>query len=238
MRIIVSTYDKEGLLNFFNRISDTKPEIYASDGTYKFLQLNHVKCEKVSSLTGFDSHLGGRVKTLHPALYAGILSKRDAAYNDELQMFGYKEFNLVISNLYPFREAADRRDLEDLDEMIENIDVGVVSLIRAAAKDFSNVSVIVDRNDYGGIADQILEKGTIDIEIRRILALKAFSYVASYDITIYRELHHKIGSSVPGELFLHYQDGIRLRYSENPDQIGMLYSDGSPFGIPASEKIN
>ena len=195
MRIIVSTYDKEGLLNFFNRISDTRPEIYASDGTYKFLQSNHVKCEKVSSLTGFDSLLGGRVKTLHPALYAGILSKRDAASNDELQMFGYKEFDLVISNLYPFREAADRGDL---DEMIENIDVGGVSLIRAAAKNFSNVSVIVDRNDYEGIADQILEKGAIDIETRRILALKAFSYVASYDMTIYRELHHKIGSSVPG----------------------------------------
>ena len=235
MRIIVSTYDKEGLLNFFNRISDTRPEIYASDGTYKFLQSNHVKCEKVSSLTGFDSLLGGRVKTLHPALYAGILSKRDNASNDELQMFGYKEFDLVISNLYPFREAADRGDL---DEMIENIDVGGVSLIRAAAKNFSNVSVIVDRNDYEGIADQILEKGAIEIETRRMLALKAFSYVALYDMTIYRELHHKVGSSVPGELFLHYQDGIRLRYGENPDQIGMLYSDGSPFGIPASEKLN
>ena len=145
-------------------------------------------------------------------------------------MFGYKELDLVILNLYPFREPAERGDLGVI---IENIDVGGVSLIRAAAKNFSNVSVIVDRNDYEGIADQILEKGTIEIETRRILALKAFSYVASYDMTIYRELHHKIGSSVLEKLFLHYQDGIKLRYGENPDQTGMLYSDGSPFGIPA-----
>lgn len=235
MRIIVSTYDKDGLLDFFKIISSIRPEIYASDGTYKFLQSSNIKCEKISSLTGFDSLLGGRVKTLHPALYAGILSKRDATSNDELQMFGYKEFDLVISNLYPFRESAIKGDL---DEMIENIDVGGVSLIRAAAKNFSNVAVLVDQKDYDLVAKQIVEIGSIDIETRKTLALKAFSYVSVYDMTIYRELHRKIGSSVPEELFLHYQDGVKLRYGENPDQMGSLYSDGSTFGIPASEKLN
>jgi phosphoribosylaminoimidazolecarboxamide formyltransferase/IMP cyclohydrolase len=235
MRIIVSTYEKEGLLNFFKKISGMRPEIYASDGTYKFLQSNNVKCEKVSTLTGFDSLLGGRVKTLHPALYAGILSRRDASSNDELQMFGYKEFDLVISNLYPFKEAAVKGDL---DEMIENIDVGGVSLIRAAAKNFSNVAVVVDQGDYGIVADQIAGSGSIDLETRKVLALKAFAYVSIYDMTIYRELHSKIGASAPEHLFLHYSDGVKLRYGENPDQTGSLYSDGSSFGIPGSEKLN
>ncbi len=135
MKALISVYNKSGLLDFLKFMGNNIELIYATDGTFKYLSDNGIKAFPTSELTGFGDILDGRVKTLHPAIFSGLLSKRDLKSNNELKKYNYPDFDILISNLYPFSEAATG----DLAKMIENIDIGGVSLIRAAAKNYKTL---------------------------------------------------------------------------------------------------
>ncbi len=235
MRVFVSVYNKTGLLDFLNSIKTYIDDIYGTEGTVKYLIDNGFDATGSSKITGFDDLLDGRVKTLHPAIFAGILSKGDEKSNKQLEKYGYMNFDLVISNLYPFNEAAKSNDLE---KMIENIDIGGLSLIRAAAKNYGRVAVISDVKDYDRVSSDIIKNGKVSEELRKELALRAFAISAFYDISIYNKLYTKINSSEPEELFIHGNEREVLRYGENPDQKAYMFKTNEINGIPNAVKLN
>ncbi len=235
MRILVSVHNKEGIVDFLNRISFMNPEVFASDGTAKFLSSKGVKCSPVSDLTGSGTILGGRVKTLHPAIYAGLLSTRDEKSNRELQQYGYGNFDMVISNLYPFTETVGKGNLSD---MVENIDIGGVSLTRAAAKNWAFVTILTSPEDYVQVAAELESAGSVSLETRQRLALKAFAVTASYDSLIYTSLYRELYKSPPEDLFLAYKGFTGLRYGENPGQEGYMYRQPGKCGIPNAKQLH
>ena len=228
MNILVSVTDKNGLAPFITGILPKVEKIYATGSTHKYLVDHGIDAMNTSTLTGFDALLGGRVKTLHPAIFAGILAQSDEQSSKELQEKGFPRFHLVICNLYPFHEKAASGDVE---EMVENIDIGGVSLIRAAAKNFSEVIIASDPSDYIGISEELNQTGQVSMESRKRLALKAFRRMAIYDIEIYQKLYETFYNSVPKTLFKIGFEGKELRYGENPQQRGFIFSDGTSMGI-------
>lgn len=234
MRILASVHNKDKLDVFLRGISKYTSEIYASGGTYKFITESGLICRNIAELTGFEQLLDGRVKTLHPAIFAGILSKRDDESRKQLQEFGFPEFDIVIVNLYPFVEAAKTHRIEN---MIENIDIGGMSLLRAAAKNYDHVTVISDPSQYDSITSELNQTGKISAETRKRLAMKAFSRAADYDISIYGSMNQEIFGTIPTSLYLKGIRGRELRYGENPDQKGYVYSDGSRNGIANAIQI-
>lgn len=234
MRVLASVHNKEKLDSFLRGISKFTSEVYASGGTYRYLSDAGIKCRNISDLTGFDQLLDGRVKTLHPAIFAGILSKRDGASKNQLAELGFPEFDMVIVNLYPFNEVAKEHNLE---KMIENIDIGGLSLMRAGAKNYENVTVVSSPDQYDAITSELMQSGKISNETRKRLAIKAFSRAADYDISIYSSMNHELFGTAPPTLYLKGVNGKELRYGENPDQKGYLYSDGTKFGIANASQL-
>ncbi|MEM0139508.1 MAG: bifunctional phosphoribosylaminoimidazolecarboxamide formyltransferase/IMP cyclohydrolase [Ferroplasma sp.] len=235
MRVFISVYNKTGLVDFLEAIKGFIDEIYGTDGSVKYLAEHGIDAKKSSILTGFDDLLDGRVKTLHPGIFSGLLSTRDEKSNQQLKKYGYPDFDMLISNLYPFKEAAKSGDLK---KMIENIDIGGLSLIRAAAKNYKNVIVVSDIEDYGSVRDEIVKNGKISMKTRELLGLKAFSRSAAYDIAIYDKLYEKLNSSQPEELFIHGYGRSSLRYGENPDQKAYMYKTENIYGIPNAVQLN
>lgn len=234
MRALFSVYDKTGLEQFLKHSQKYIEEIYATGGTLKFLEEKGFEAKNSMEITGFQELLNGRVKTLHPSLFAGILSTRDDVSRTELKSQGIKEIDLVISNLYPFEEVSRSGDIG---RMIENIDIGGVSLLRAAAKNFQYVTVASSPNDYDLISNELNSNGKVSLETRKLLAMRTFSRVTSYDINIYNSMYRTLYNSVPSSLYVKGIKGRELRYGENPDQKGYLYSDGSVSGIANSQQI-
>ncbi len=235
MRAFISVFNKSGLVPFLKGISKHLDDVYSTGGTFSHLKENGIPVRNSSDLTGFSDILGGRVKTLHPRIYAGILSKRDPESRKETEGIEAPEFDLIIVNFYPFGKAAEGGNL---DEMLENIDIGGVSLVRAGAKNYRNVVVLTDPSQYRDVSEELATTGSLSMRTRERLALKAFSTAAGYDVQIYNALHDKITGTVPDELFLHFTGKSELRYGENPDQKGYLFSDGSENGIANAEKLN
>lgn len=216
MNVLASLTDKEGCDRFIKSIEKHIDEIYASDGTRKFLETKGISCKSISELTGFAEMLGGRVKTLHPAIFAGILAKPEKEQMEELKHHDYRAFDLILCNLYDFEAYKNATD----DEKAEHIDIGGVALIRAAAKNWKRVSVAKDNRDYDRISKDLSELGTVSLETRRQLAVDAFRYTSHYDEMIMNSLseggeNHRI---VLGK-------GKVLRYGENPAQKGVLYEN-------------
>lgn len=234
MKILASVDNKTGLDTFLKGISDHVTEIYASGGTYRFLTESGIKATNISTLTGFEDLLGGRVKTLHPAIFSGILSKRDELGQKQLLEHNFPEFDMVIVNLYPFEEAARSNDL---DRMIENIDIGGFSLLRAAAKNFDKVVILSEPQQYDSVREELARSSKISTETRRRLALKAFARASDYDIAIYNALAKNFLGTAPSRLYIKGEKGRELRYGENPDQKGYVYSDGSANGIANAEQL-
>jgi phosphoribosylaminoimidazolecarboxamide formyltransferase/IMP cyclohydrolase len=236
MNILASVFDKNGLDSFLKNIIREGDLVYATGKTADFLKSSGIDAISTSKLSGFDELLGGRVKTLVPSIFAGILSNRDPRSNEELKAMKFPQFDMVISNLYPFRAAATSGDLN---AMIENIDIGGVSLIRAAAKNYAHVSVVTSRDQYELISRIIREKGEIPLGVRQELALKAFALAASYDIDIYTSLSRNIIPEHSMEnLFLGFTEGKKLRYGENPDQEAYMYSGNQGSGIPGAFQMS
>jgi len=190
---VISCSDKTGLVDFCRRIDDAF-RIYSTGGTASVLREGGVDARSISELTGFPEILGGRVKTLHPKLLGGILSRGETDYEDMVR-YGLTRIDLVVVNLYPFVETTSRE--HDLSEAIDNIDIGGVTLIRAAAKNYANVIIVVDPSDYGWVADSLIGVGGLSEMERLHLAWKAFDYVTRYDIAIARYFQSLCGENRP-----------------------------------------
>lgn len=224
MRAILSTYYKEGLEPLIKALSESGYEIVSTGGTAKFIKSLGYGVRLVEEVTDFPEILDGRVKTLHPKIHGGILF-RDWVEKDreEIEKLGIVPFDLVVVNLYPFEEKL-REDLTE-QELMEFIDIGGPTLIRAAAKNFYRVGVVVDPSDYGWVAQKV-SSGGLDLDDRKRLAAKAFSLTAYYDALISKalmNLFEEVQMPVFGALPLRFEGS--LRYGENPHQKGWLFSN-------------
>ena len=228
MNVLASVSDKRELVPFLKGIGSHVERIYATGSTCRHLQSAGLEVTNTSELTGFESLLEGRVKTLHPAIFSGILVRNREDSLQEIRSLNFPRFDMVICNLYPFHEKSQSGNLDD---MIENIDIGGVSLIRAAAKNFDRVTVISDPEDYHLVSEELMQTGKISLESRKRLAVKAFRRMAVYDIEIYQKLNWTLYESPPKTLFVTGFDGQELRYGENPQQKGFLFRDNSGKGI-------
>ena len=216
---LISVFYKDGLENIINLLHKHHVVIYSTGGTQKFIEDLQVPCIPVESLTTYPSILGGRVKTLHPIVFGGILGKRDDVQHiAEMQQYNIPEIDLVIVDLYPFEETVTATNDETL--IIEKIDIGGPSMIRGAAKNHKDVVVIAAKKDYG-IVEQLLETqhGETTLEQRRMFAIKAFDICTGYDMAISNYFNKT------QFINLFNKDKSILRYGENPHQQGVFYGN-------------
>lgn len=226
-KAILSVYDKSGLVEFAGGLVKLGWDLLASGGTARLLAQNQVPVTEVADYTGSPEILDGRVKTLHPAIHGGLLARQRPEDMAELAHLGWGPIDLVAVNLYPFEATIARLDAT-LEEAIENIDIGGVALIRAAAKNHSRVTLICNPADYPGVLQHLQQSGTVPPEVRRALAVKGFSLTARYDTAISSYL-----SGSGAETLVLYPTLTPLRYGENPHQQATLYSltpTTGPFG--------
>ncbi|MDP4285354.1 MAG: bifunctional phosphoribosylaminoimidazolecarboxamide formyltransferase/IMP cyclohydrolase [Bacteroidota bacterium] len=213
---LISVYNKEGLQPIISLLQQQNITIYSTGGTQKFIEENGGKCIPVESLTSYPSILGGRVKTLHPVVFGGFLGRRDVE-NDlkEMQQYKIPEIDLVVVDLYPFEETV--RTTNDEKAIIEKIDIGGPSMIRAAAKNFQSVVVIADKNDYRKLENILSDSGAAtSLEERKELAAKAFDVCSRYDIAISNYFNET-------DFINPFQTEKKvLRYGENPHQAGLF----------------
>ena len=223
MRAVISVYDKTGLVPFAKSLRRQGVEIFSTGGTQSAMQNAGVEVKSVSALTGFPEILDGRVKTLHPVLYGGILARRDLPdHMAQLDEHNIGPVDMVVCNLYPFVETVSKEGAT-LEDALENIDIGGPTLIRASAKNFPHVIVIVDPDDYSLVANK-LSSGDLDLDERRRLARKAFQHVALYDTAISSYLTKGDGA-LSAELTFGGAKLQDLRYGENPHQKAAFYTD-------------
>ena len=221
-RALVSVYNKEGIVDFARELVGLDYEIVSTGGTYDLLAKEGIQVVNSNSITGFTQLLDGKVKTLHPKIHAGILA--DITNNKEVEELAKNEiepFSLVVVNLYPFEETAKREDAT-IEDLIKDIDIGGITMIRAAAKNHKNVGIICDKNDYTPIISVLkANNGELPLEQKRALALKAFDTSSSYDRIICDTLSKFYEIEPPKNIKLtKIQD---LRYGENPHQKAALY---------------
>ncbi|MCK4369305.1 MAG: bifunctional phosphoribosylaminoimidazolecarboxamide formyltransferase/IMP cyclohydrolase [Dehalococcoidales bacterium] len=223
MRAIISVSDKSGVTDFAKGLSRLGFEVFSTGGTKKALAEAKVPVKSVSEITGFPEILDGRVKTLHPAVHGGILANRKvAAHMKELAKHNIGEINLVAVNLYPFVQAVSKEGVA-LDEALENIDIGGPTMIRAAAKNFPSVIVVVDPADYPVVLEK-LKQGDLGLPERKRLAQKAFQHVAVYDTAISQYLRRDM-KGFPDEMTVALKKRYGLRYGENPHQPAAFYAE-------------
>ena len=220
-RALISVSDKTNIVEFAKGLEKHGFEVISTGGTYTHLKNNGVSCISIEDVTHFPEILEGRVKTLHPKIHGGLLSKRgNELHNKHVAENNIEYIDLVCVNLYPF-EATVKKEGVSEEEIIENIDIGGPSMLRSAAKNFNDVAVVTDINDYAKILEE-LEQGGISYETRRALAIKVFNTTASYDAAIANYFNKK-DNLVPEKLTLSYKLQDSLRYGENPHQKAYHY---------------
>ena len=216
---LISVYHKEGLGPIVDSLSANNTTIYSTGGTQAFIEERGIKVERVEDLTSYPSILGGRVKTLHPKVFGGILARRDnEADQSQMKDFEIPYFDLVIVDLYPFEETVASGAVEE--EIIEKIDLGGISLIRAAAKNFKDCWIISNRNQYDDALEVLKSTEGPTINIRRRYALEAFDESSNYDTAIYR---YFAGNRI--DLKLSGRQKSTLRYGENPHQEAAFFGN-------------
>ncbi len=223
MRAIISVFDKTGVADFAKELDGLGFEIFSTGNTQRALEEANVPVKSVSGLTGFPEILDGRVKTLHPVIYGGILAKRDQPEHvAQLAEHNIESIDLVAGNLYPFVRTVAKEGIT-LDEALENIDIGGPSMIRASAKNFPGVIVVVDPADYQPIVEK-LKAGGVELTERKRLAQKAFQHVATYDTAISQYLRQGV-EDFPEEMTVALKKRYSLRYGENPHQPAAFYAE-------------
>lgn len=223
-RALVSVFNKDGLEDVIKCLSRHEVELISTGGTQMFINNLGIESTAVEDLTAYPSILGGRVKTLHPTIFGGILTRRDNPEDkNQCEMYDISPIDLVIVDLYPFADTV--KDGGTIEEIIEKIDIGGVSLIRAAAKNHKDVVVISSKDDYAQFTKLFdSQNGEITFEQRKYFAKKAFAVTAEYDTTISKYFAH--GSLESGDgVTLSFGQSESLRYGENPHQKGMFYGD-------------
>jgi len=226
MQAVLSVYNKTELVDFARGLAELGIDVFSTGGTKRALTEAGIAVGSISDITGFPEILDGRVKTLHPAVHGGILARRGIAdHMSQLADKGIKTIDLVAVNLYPFLQTI-ARDGVTLEDALENIDIGGPTMIRAAAKNFPDVIVVVDPADYGPVLD-LLRKGGIGLEVRRRLAQKAFQHVAYYDTAIAQYLRGS-EEEFPEEMTIALKKRLDLSYGENPHQKAAFYVEEKP----------
>ncbi|HYA10037.1 MAG TPA: bifunctional phosphoribosylaminoimidazolecarboxamide formyltransferase/IMP cyclohydrolase, partial [Gaiellaceae bacterium] len=223
MRALISTYDKTGLDVFARGLAELGFDLVASGGTAAYLEELGLDVERVEDLTDSPEMLGGRVKTLHPRIHAGILARRDR--DDDMAALaghGISPFDLVCVNLYPFEQVAGSRGVTEA-EAVEMIDVGGPSMLRGAAKNFAHCIPVCRPERYGFVLDELREHGAISLETRRELAAEAFATTASYEAAIATWFSDR--ESFPETLVLALDKVLDLSYGENPHQRAAYYAE-------------
>ncbi|MFN2564787.1 MAG: bifunctional phosphoribosylaminoimidazolecarboxamide formyltransferase/IMP cyclohydrolase [Gemmatimonadaceae bacterium] len=229
-RALLSVSDKTGLVEFARGLVDLGWDLISTGGTARMLREAGVAVREVAQVTGFPELLGGRVKTLHPAVHAALLARRgDPEHVRALEQHNIEPIDLVAVNLYPFGEAASRRGAAP-GEVIEEIDIGGPSMLRSAAKNYESVMVVVDPDDYER-ALAAARGGDDDGELRRLLAWKAYAHTAAYDAAIADWFAHQRGERFPEQVSWSFHRAQTLRYGENPDQPAAFYVERSGVGI-------
>ena len=216
---LISVYHKTGLAPIVQFLNDHGVKIYSTGGTQRFIEELGVTVETVETLTGYPSILDGRVKTLHPKIFGGILARREPAHQNQLHQFDIPEIDLVIVDLYPFEETVAQT--ADEAAIIEKIDIGGISLIRAAAKNFADVLVVAGQEQYEPLLELLKsQNGSTSKEQRKAFAKQAFAISSNYDTAIF---HYFSNDDSPSAFRASYQGGKVLRYGENPHQKGVFY---------------
>jgi len=230
-KALISVSDKKSLKNLLKILTKHKIEIISSGGTYKEIKKLKFKCLEVSKYTGSPEILGGRVKTLHPKIHAGILCKRDnKSHNKDLKNNNYEEIDLVIVNFYPFEKTLEQTNNHL--KIIENIDVGGPTMVRAAAKNYNDVTVITSSDQYGELINEIEKnKGSTSLEFREKMSLEAFSETAYYDAVISNYFNKIKKNNFPKKKIIYGNLIERLRYGENPHQEAAVYSKTQNLNI-------
>ena len=216
---LISVFHKDGLEPIVKKLDEIGVAIYSTGGTQNFIEEHGVNVNKVEDLTSYPSILGGRVKTLHPKVFGGILGRRELQCDlDQLDQYQIPEFDIVIVDLYPFEETVSSGAKEQ--DIIEKIDIGGISLIRAAAKNFKDVIIISSRNDYAEFLELLNEKNGTTIADRKRFAAKAFNVSSHYDTAIF-SWFNKEETAFKQSI----TEGHTLRYGENPHQDGTFYGN-------------
>lgn len=218
---LVSVYHKDGLDDILKMLNNQGVKFISTGGTRQFIESLGLPCDAVEDLTGYPSILGGRVKTLHPKIFGGILGRRDLKEDQkQLKAYDIPEIDLVIVDLYPFEETVASNAKEQ--EIIEKIDIGGISLIRAAAKNYRDVTIVASKNQYSALHKLLTEKeGTLNIEDRKWFAKEAFGVSSAYDSAIF----HYMDGNDSSAFRCASNDKKVLRYGENPHQKGAFYGD-------------
>jgi len=232
-RAVISVSDKSNLKLILSTLKKFNIEIISSGGSFKKIKDMKYNCINVSNYTGFSEMLDGRVKTLHPKIYAGILNiRKNLAHKRDLKEQNIPNIDLVIVDLYPFEKQLEEKSKK----LIEYIDIGGSTLIRAAAKNFNDVTVISNIDDYFQLAKELkINKGSTSIKFRKYMSAKAFSLTAYYDSVVSNWLNNQLNIKFPVKKTVHGKLIGKLRYGENPHQQGSLYGTTDNLGI---EKIH
>ena len=236
-RALVSVSDKTGLVDFVSGLQAAGWEIIATGGTQKLLENSGIKTIGISDVTGFPEICDGRVKTLHPKVHGGLLARRDEeSHLQALRENGIEFIDLVCVNLYPFRQTIAKEGVSMADA-IENIDIGGPSMLRSAAKNYSDVTVVCDPTDYDAILAEINATGNTTVETRLQLSAKAYTHTAQYDACIATYMREKAGLNE--KLFLEFDLKQGLRYGENPHQSAKFYASTKaiPFSLATGKQL-
>ena len=226
MKALISVSDKTGIVDFAKGLEKNGVEIISTGGTFKKLKEEGVNVKEISELTGFPECLDGRVKTLHPKVHAGILAIRDKKeHMDQLKELGIDTIDFVVVNLYPFKQTI-LKDGVTREECIENIDIGGPTMLRSAAKNYQDVAVITNPEDYDVVLKELEENGKVSKDTKFRLMQKVFEHTANYDAMIaayIKEQRHDY--ELPEKLTLTYEKVQDMRYGENPHQKAALYKE-------------
>jgi phosphoribosylaminoimidazolecarboxamide formyltransferase/IMP cyclohydrolase len=235
-RALLAVYDKDGVVGLARGLSELGVAMVSSGGTAATLRGAGVPVTPVEDVTGFPEMLDGRVKTLHPKIHAGILAdRRKPEHEAQLVEQGIEPMDLVVVNLYPFRETVASG--ADEDDVIEKIDIGGPAMVRAAAKNFASVAVVVSPSRYAEILEALEADGGLSLEVRRALAAEAFAHTAAYDAAV-GGWFAAADDALPGFVGLAFAKVADLRYGENPHQRGALYAaTGGPGVLGGAEVL-
>lgn len=237
MRALISVSDKSGVVEFSRALQNLGWTLIATGGTLKTLRNAGLEVMDIQEVTGFPEICEGRVKTLHPKVHGALLARRDKEdHLSQIAENGISPIDLVCVNLYPFEATIARKDVT-MEEAIENIDIGGPSMLRSAAKNFRDVTVVCDPDDYPQVIEEITLNGNTQYDTRLRLSAKAYTHTALYDSKIAEFMRKAAG--LPEKLFLSFDEALSLRYGENPHQEAKFYksSEERPFSVAFSEQI-
>ena len=236
-RAVVSVSDKSGLADFAKGLADAGVEIYSTGGTRRHLEEAGLEVKDISQYTEFPEMMDGRLKTLHPKVFGGLLCRHDNPSDmDALAEHGIVTFELVVVNLYPFEATVAKPDVTKA-EAIEKIDIGGPSLVRAASKNHAFTTIATNPGQYGEILQQISANGATTPELRERLAGEAFAHTAKYDTAIAAFFAGQTAEGeFPGTLNMSFSRKAVLRYGENPHQLAAVYAEANPAGPTAARE--